>query len=293
MAIQKLIAAELAVNDLDDALAFNVETLGLAEIARDGGKVYLGCAVDDQMAQLVLSAGGTGARSLSLGVDSPDDLDFFEHRLANMSVRTERRHDTRPGHVDELSFQLPTGQEVLLVPRPDLPLYPHAAEPATGGRSYHGVAPVDIDHITLSFTDEAAGKQAAAVLTEGLGFAVSDIFLDSNEEWLGAWTRAGELHHDIGLMRCQPGATLHHLAWTLENMEHHKRSADVLVRAGYGLEAPPGRHGVGGNIYSYLWTPGGNRYEFSSEMPRVVGASTEPQVRKAGEFNSFSAWGGE
>jgi catechol 2,3-dioxygenase len=124
-----------------------------------------------------------------------------------------------------------------------------------------------------------------------LGFRISDIFLNADDEWQAAWTRVGELHHDIGLIRCQPGASLHHLAWTVDNIEHHKRAADTLAGAGHTLETGPGRHGVGGNLYSYFWTPGGNRYELSAEMPRILGDRSDPLVRNAGDFNAFSAWG--
>lgn len=291
MALQKLISATLAVTDIDEAAAFNIDVLGLNQIERDGDVIYLGRSSGDDLAQLVLTQGGTGVTSFIIGVDSSDELEQFEDRLARLSLTTQRRGDALPGHAEVLALALPTGQEVVLAPRPDAPVYVHAAESTSGPISDRGVAPIDIDHITIAFPDEATGKATARVLTDGLGFSISDIFLNAEDEWQGAWTRAGELHHDVGLMRCQPGATLHHLAWTVDNMEHHKRAADVLVRAGFDLEAPPGRHGVGGNLYSYLWTPGGNRYELSAEMPRLTGARGEPLVRRAGEFNAFSAWG--
>lgn len=289
MGLQKLIWAELAVTDLDQAIEFNVDVLGLTEVAKDGGKVYLSCDVAEPQAQLVLSEGGTGVRSFALGVDSADELALFESRLAAVGVRAQRRGDAVPGHPASLAFRLPTGHEVVLVPRPGRPLYRHQGfDPSSRRR---GVGPADIDHITIAFAGQAEARAVAHVLTEGLGFAVSDIFLNADDEWQAAWTRAGGVHHDIGLIRCQPGASLHHLAWTVDNMEHQKRAADTLASAGHLLEAGPGRHGVGGNLYSYLWTPGGNRYELSAEMPRILGERTDPVVRKAGEFNAFSAWG--
>jgi catechol 2,3-dioxygenase len=289
MSLQKLIWAELAVTDLDAALEFDVDVLGLTEVAREAGRVYLTCDVEDPHAQLVVAQGGTGVRSFALGVDSEDELARFESRLAAIDVVTKRRSDAAPGQPASLAFDLPTGHEVVLVPRPDRPLYRHpGVDVATQRR---GVGPADIDHITIAFSDDADARAVAHVLTEGLGFRISDIFVNADDEWQAAWTRAGELHHDVGLIRCQPGATLHHLAWTLDNMEHQKRAADTLASSGHVLETGPGRHGVGGNLYSYLWAPGGNRYELSSEMPRILGDRTEPLVRKAGEFNAFSTWG--
>lgn len=190
-----------------------------------------------------------------------------------------------PGLVCRLS----TRHEVVLVPRPDRPLYRHPGFDA--GSRRRGIGPADIDHITIAFSDEADARATAHVLSDGLGFAISDILVNADEEWQAAWTRVGSVHHDIGLIRCQPGASLHHLAWTLDNVEHQKRAADILASSGHALEAGPGRHGVGGNLYSYFWTPGGNRYELSAEMPRILGERCDPVVHMAGEFNAFSAWG--
>jgi catechol 2,3-dioxygenase len=289
MGLQKLIWAELAVTDLDEALRFNVDVLGLREVSRDNGRVYLSCDLADPHAQLILTGGGTGARSFALGVDSEDELAQFESRLAAVDVRTERRSDAAPEQPASLALALPTGHEVVLVPRPDRPLYRHQGFDVSSQR--RGVGPADIDHITIAFSDHAEARAVAHVLSKGLGFAISDIFLDADDEWQAAWTRVGEAHHDVGLIRCRPGASLHHLAWTVDNMEHQKRAADTLASAGYVLETGPGRHGVGGNLYSYLWTPGGNRYELSAEMPRILADRSDPLVRKAGEFNAFSAWG--
>lgn len=289
MALQKLIWAELAVEDFEQALEFNVEVLGLSVVAKEGESVLLSCDFEDRHAQLVLSQGGTGVRSFALGVDSEDELARFEARLAGLGVETERRSDLRPEQPVCLAFRLPTGQEVVLVPRPDRPLYRHQGFDRSSLR--RGVGPADIDHITIAFSNDKQARATAHVLTAGLSFKISDLFVNADDEWLAAWTRVGEVHHDVGLIRCQSGASLHHLAWTVDNMEHHKRAADTLASAGYPLETGPGRHGVGGNLYSYLWTPGGNRYELSAEMPRILGERTDPLIRKAGEFNSFSAWG--
>ncbi|MBS1895526.1 MAG: VOC family protein [Actinobacteria bacterium] len=281
--------AELRVEDLEEAVSFNTEVFGLTELSREDGRVYLTCGADQERAQLVLREGGTGTGSFTLSVDAEDDLEGFAERLRGVGVDTEVRTDAAPGQSRALAFSLPTGQEVELEARPERSLYQHEAlDPAP---QRHGVGASDIDHITIAFDDGAKAKATARVLTEGLGFSVSDVMLDPEGNWLGAWTRAGEYHHDVAMIRCQSGATLHHLAWTLDGADHLKTAADALARAGHCLETGPGRHGVGGNLYSYFWAPGGNRYELSAEMPRLVGRRSQPLVRSVAEFNAFSAWG--
>jgi catechol 2,3-dioxygenase len=289
MALQKLACAELQVEHLTAAVEFNAEVFGLSEIGRDEGRVFMALEADHSAPQLILREGGTGVTRFTLSVDSEEDLSTYSARLEQLGVSVSKRTDTAPNRHLAVAFTLPTGQEVELVPDSERPIYPHQAldRPTTP----RGVAPLDIDHITIAFPDPAAGRATAELLTDGLGFGISDVILDAEGEWLAAWTRAGELHHDVGLIRCQPGASLHHLAWTLRGAEHFTVAADVLANAGQQLETGPGRHGVGGNLYAYFWAPGGNRYELSAEMPRIVGARKEPLVRSVTTFNSFSAWG--
>jgi catechol 2,3-dioxygenase len=288
MAIQKLASAELLVQDIEGALEFDLEVFGLHEMARDQGRVYLSCS-SNQTCDLILSTGGTGVRSFSFYVDSEEDLQLYSKRLNGIGVDTEMRHDALPGQMVALRFSLPSGHIMELTPRVDRPLYPHPAQP--GQLPRRGIAPTDIDHITVAGPDSATMQSVVRALQEGLGFRVSDIIEAGPGDWLGTWTRAGEYHHDLAFMRCRPADTLHHLAWTMEGIDHLKTAADRLVQAGLTLEAAPGRHGVGGNLYTYFWTSGGNRYELSTEMPRLVGSRDTPNVRNTANFNAFSAWG--
>lgn len=66
---------------------------------------------------------------------------------------------------------------------------------------------------------------------------------------------------------------------------------DQVARGGVMTEAGPGRHGVGSNIYSYFWTPCGNRYELSGEMPRCVDRKAGPKMWTADQPTIFSSWG--
>lgn len=288
MTIQKLQSAELRVPNVEEALEFNCGVLGLTELARDRGRVFLSCS-SDRACDLILSEGSSGVRSFAFSVDSEEDLKSYAARLKVIGVGTETRHDAAPGQSVALRFSLPSGHAVDLTPRPDRPLYSHPAQPI--GVALRGIAPTDIDHITIAVADAVTMRSTVLALQEGLGFRASDIVETSPGDWLGVWTRAGELHHDLGFLRCRPGDTLHHLAWTMESFDHLKVAADHLARAGLELETGPGRHGVGGNLYAYFWTPSGNRYELSAEMPRLPGSRIEPNVRSTVSFNSFSAWG--
>ena len=280
MSITQGAYAHLQVQDLQGSIDFHTHVLGLRELGREDGAVNLGCGLDERC-DLVLSEGGTGVSLIGLEVESEDDLDLFEARLADRGVRTERRSDSHAGVASALRFAAPNGLAIELAVAPPGPPYLNPGM----GRWRDGIAPLDFDHITLKVPDPEA---MIALLTEALGFTVSDEMRPEPDLLVAAWTRAGDLHHDIAMFRGPSEQTLHHYALRLESFEHLKHAADRLASAGVPTEAGPGRHSVGGNVYLFFWGPGGNRYEFSAEMPLVAGA----QKRIWSDLpTAFSAWG--
>lgn len=287
MAIQKFEHAELRVTDLEQALEFHTEVLGLVELARDGNRaVYLGCGIDENY-DVALTNGGTGVEHFAFDVTSEDDLDDYGRRLANMGIQTETRTDAEPGQARALRFKAPSGHtlELAVLDHQDGYLQVGAPKRPRG----RGAAPVDIDHISVVASDVRA---LVDFLREGLGFVVSDVFQPAPDVWGAAWLRVGEHHHDLALLEAR-GAdeSLHHLAWSMESIDHIKRGLDYLAQRGLPVEVGPGRHSIGSNVFAYFQTPGGNRYEFSAEMARVTTRGAEPGVWSELFPQGFSAWG--
>lgn len=285
MPIQRLAHAELLVEDLNKALEFNVEAMGLVELAREGETVYLGCGADNNY-DLALRGGGTGLSHFAFQVDSEEDLAHYAGRLKEAGVGSEERTDGEPGQTKALRFSLPSGQPMELALVEDRPHYLNPAIPAH--RRLQGISPLDADHITLRNGEKV--KETGEFLQQVLGFRVSDVFEPAPGVWGAAWLHVGDYHHDLAIMGGSPTDNLDHLAWTMDGMEHIKRGTDILSQAEIPLETGPGRHGIGGNLYAYFWSPGGNRYELSAEMPRATDA------RAATNFwndfpKAFSAWG--
>jgi catechol 2,3-dioxygenase len=262
MSITQGAYAELGVDDLEAAVGFHTDVLGLTELGRESGSVSLGCGVDGRTDLILSNGGGTGVRLVALEVSSEEDLERYAARLAEHGVERDRRSDPRTGVAKALHFAAPSGLQLEPVVSADGPAY---LNPGAAGRR-SGIAPVDYDHITLKVPDPVA---MVAFLRDVLDFAVSDEMHPAPDTLVAAWTRAGQLHHDIAMFKGAPGETLHHFALRLESFDHLKHAADHLAAAGVAIETGPGRHRVGGNVYLFFWAPGGNRYEFSAEMPRV------------------------
>lgn len=280
MSITQGTHAELAVQDLEGAVGFHVDVLGMVEIGRADGAVSLGCGVDER-ADVVLREGGTGVRAVGLEVESEEDLERYAQRLAERSIAVERRTDAAPGVASSLRCAAPNGLLVDLTVANGGPAYLNPGD----ARARHGLAPVDFDHLTIKVPDPDAMVE---FLTGALGFSVSDEMRPAPQTLVAAWTRAGHQHHDIALFKGAPQQTLHHFALRLESFDHLKQAADRLAAANVTVEAGPGRHRVGGNVYLFFWAPGGNRYEFSAEMPRVGGGATKVWTDLP---TAFSTWG--
>jgi catechol 2,3-dioxygenase len=280
MGITQCAYAELAVDDLEGSLSFHVDVVGMIELGRERGTVSLGCGVDHRC-DLVLREGGTGVRLIALEVESEEDLERYAKALAARGVELQRRTDSNSGVARSVRFASPAGMEIELVVTDAGPAYLNPGE----GDMRRGIAPIDFDHITLKVPDTDA---MVGFLKGALGFSVSDEMRPAPDVLAAAWTRAGDQHHDIAMFKGPDTQTLHHYALRLESFDHLKQAADRLATAGIPVETGPGRHAIGGNVYLFFWAPGGNRCEFSAEMPRVGRGGTKvwSELPKA-----FSAWG--
>jgi catechol 2,3-dioxygenase len=288
MALQRVTRAELRVPRIDDCLEFHEVVMGLTVLHREPGRVCLGTGADGTVdLTLVEHEGRSGTTGFSIGVDSRDDLAEVQARLQAMGTPWQRATDPEPGVRERLSCALPAGQVLALVT-----LAPSEQQYLHPGRGPHprtrGIAPLDLDHITLRVGDQV--RRTIEFLSASIGLKTSDIAMPPQAEPIAAWMRINEYHHDVAMFAGSPTETLDHLAWNVETFENIKRALDLLARHGIDAEAGPGRHGVGGNLYAYFWSPGGNRYELTADMPRMADRNARTMVWPD-PGATFSAWG--
>lgn len=288
MSIQKLANAHLRVRNINEAIEFHEEVLGLAQIARGGDVVYYGAGLDDNYDVALIGNGDTGVAAMSFDVTGDDDLEHYGKRLKDAGVKTEIGTDTDPGVEKALSFQLPSGHKMELIILAENPHYLRVSRPKHPRNV--GIAPLGADHITLHVHD---GRGFVEFLRDVLDFQPSDIFEPAPGVWAAAWTHCSDQHHDLAtLPPGKDGDTIHHFAWSLDGIDHMKRAADYMAHKGIEIEVGPGRHGIGSNLYTYFIAPGGNRYELSAEMGRATNKAGEPDFWNADQFaKGFSAWG--
>jgi len=276
--------AEIRVEDLSKALDFYTNIIGLTEIARDDGVVYLGCGMDKNY-DLAVVEGGKGLSHFALRVNDEDELNRLQKNLTDHGVQVVNTDGREPGQEKGIRFDMPNGIEMEFIIVGD-DRYVNPARPAYPRTK--GFAPLNADHINIMSMNV---KRDADFLKDVLGFRFSDIVEPEpgSGYWTAAWTRYGEYHHDVAITTAKnKSETLHHFAWSLGNFEDFKRAADMLSDYGVYMELGPSRHPIGPNLFAYFWEPGGNRFELSAEAA-IIDNSTPPNFWRGME-DTLDSW---
>lgn len=119
--------------------------------------------------------------------------------------------------------------------------------------------PRKLSHVV--FNSDGA-EQSVAFYTDVLGFTVSDRTRMLN------FLRCNADHHSIAFS-FTGGATLHHIAFEMPDLESVMRGAGRMRENGWEIEWGIGRHGPGNNVFSYFVGPNDMVIEYTAEVMQV------------------------
>lgn len=220
----------LRVADLDEAAERWARQFGLTERAREPGRVALSC--DDEPKALELVPGEPGLEHVGYRLRRGWSLEDAAARL--------RAHGVEYTEVDgELAFRDPEGHGVRLVPYRKQEWVQHA-RPADRQPVGH---PRKLGHVNF-LTADIQGQ--VDFYTTVLGMRVTDWLGDD-----GVWLYVNSDHHVLAFIN-KGYAHLHHLAFEVIDIGQMRAALDHLGRHGRWVAWGPTRHGVGGNIASYV-----------------------------------------
>ena len=281
------------VDDLAATVEFCTEVMGLIELEREGGTVYLGCGLDPKH-DLALTEGPTALERVAFRM-TDDEFDRHLEALEDHGVDYERRSDRDHGR--GVYFELPSSGTTMGLVVVEDSRYIHSAgathfldSTAPIAEERVEFAPLDLDHIGLVAPDIEA---EADWLVDVLGFTVSDA-KTTDGEWDNGFIRYGAHHHDISVFSLDPQYTHHHLAWSMADISHSKLFADRQAQYGHQLELGFVKHGPGANISIYFREPSGIRFEYATELS-TVDPDTPPGIydsSRRGAEEGISLWGG-
>lgn len=252
IALHRIDHVALRAADVGEASRRWALQFGLTERMRSEGRVALSC--DDEPLALELLAVAPGAERRSAADGGPGfdhvgwelardcTLDDAAAHLAGLGVACERvagLGDRAGGEVLRLHDLEGNAIELLPYRAPADRLTPYA-RPAGELTVGH---PRKLGHV--NFLTARIDEQVAFYL-DALGFRMTD--------WLGrggAWMHCNADHHGMALV--DKGCShFHHLALDVVDIGQMRAALDHLGRHGRWLGWGPTRHGVGGNIASYV-----------------------------------------
>ncbi len=226
----------LRVADLDEASARWQIQFGLVERSRQDGRALLACN-DEPYCLELLEGGLPGYDHVAFELRRDCSLGDARAHLTESGVGSEEREGC-------LFVADPDGRPVQLMsyrePAAEVDRWPQHARPSS---TVHVGGPRKLGHVNCLTGDIGAN---AAFYVDVLGMRVSD-WLDE----AGVWFHIGTDHHVMALVDLGY-AHFHHLAFETVDIGKMRDLLDHLARHGRWLGWGPTRHGIAGNIASYV-----------------------------------------
>ena len=293
--VAHLAHVELLTPDLDGSLAFFRGLLGMQETARAGGSVYLRGYEEQYHHSLKLTAAPkAGAGHVAWRSRSPQAL---ERRVAAIEAAGLGRgwNDGDLGHGRAFRFVTPEGHPMEIFWEVEYATTPEGKGTALRNRPQRrpgtGVPVRRIDHLNLMVADTALCRD---FMVDVLGFR-------ERERVMGGGRGGRELaerHQPLARHRAGAGAHARPRALPPRLLPLHVAAAPLRPgrarpRGRHRVEAGPGRHGIGGAAFLYLFEPGGNRIELMGDPGYMIfDPAWRTVVWDASEIATAVTWAG-
>lgn len=262
----------LGTADLSGAVDYARNIIGLEEVGRKNGAVYL--RGDDRDHNICYFPGDPSDHTLGLEIETFEELEAAENKLreAGRPVRRGTEEEAAARRVmGFLNFEDPTGNSIDLVVRP-----------FHSGRRYfpsRDAGITEFSHVGLKTSDAARDE----------GFW-SGLFNIRANDRIGdaALMSFDEVHHRIALFPTDH-AGIQHINFQVESIDDIMRSYYFLTERQVQIRFGPGRHPTSGAMFLYYEGPDGMTYEFSSGVRNVDETWRPRQLPFKDE--SFCMWG--
>jgi catechol 2,3-dioxygenase len=260
MGVFKTGYVQMRVTDMDVALKYYTEVLGLQETGREGDKVYLKCWDEHDHHSIVLrKADGPGLDHFALKCEGPEDLAVFENKLEAKGIKVSRysagdklgqgetiAFEDRNGHTVEVYYKMEKLGNSLPLVNPDP--YP---------KGLKGIAAPRMDHLLITSPNAAEDLE---FYKDVFGFRLTEQVVTPDGVPVAVWMERSHTPHDLAIVPGRPGG-FHHVAFYVDSWNEIGRAADILAMNDVKIDAGPTRHGITRGHTIYFFDPFGNRNE--------------------------------
>ena len=264
----------LRVPDLDAAVDFQREVIGMVETERAAGAAYLTCNERHHELILIQDPVRRGYDHIALEVIDAAALEAARRAVPAAGGRLLGGvYDGEPGIDRALRVEGPGGHVFKLFCG-----MRHDRVPEPGDR------PLKFEHASVK-TPRPGGLER--FLEHGLGFRFSDRMGP-----LASWWHCDADHHGMAIVLA-PRNELSHYAYAMEDLNAMGRVADRLKRhRDQKLIWGPSRHGPGNNHFAYLHDNDGAMIELCSELAKMPPAGDYQARKWPIDPTTINQWGG-
>ena len=248
--VRRLGHATLTTPNLDRAIEYYTEVMGLNVVAKDKKSAILATKVGLEAIGLEVGERADLSR-ISFQVSPGTDLKDCIKDLASNGVTAQLRNDLSPGVRQCITFKDNKGT--------DVDVYAEYEFAADNGKPI-GVMPLKLGHVASGCENI---QPVMKFYRELLGFRLSDIRGD-----FFCFLRCSPDHHTVNFVNAKkPG--LAHIAFEVKDWPEIHRACDYLAKNKLLLVWGPGRHIIGHNIACYHNNHDGVRTEIFTEMDQM------------------------
>ncbi|MBN9193526.1 VOC family protein [Microbacterium sp.] len=269
--------------DVEASVEFYKTEVGLTEVARDGGRVYLRCWGDYYRYSVVVVPGDEPSlETMAWRTSSAEALEEAVQRIEAAGVQGEWFDGFAIGRA--YRFVGPWGHPMTL----HWDVERHGAEPHVASiypdrpekRSKIAGAPRQLDHVTIATSDVDGFAQW---YRDVLGFRImARTVLDEAPISVFSVLTTNEKSHDLGVVL--DGSTragrVNHYAFWVDTREELLIAADTLMERGVPIEYGPSIHGIGEQTFLYYREPSSLRIELNTGGYRNYVPDWEPNTWK-------------
>jgi 2,3-dihydroxy-p-cumate/2,3-dihydroxybenzoate 3,4-dioxygenase len=270
--IQDMQYVRLGTADLDGAVKFATETVGLELVRRENGRAYV--RGDDRDHDICYVAGDPTDHTVGLKIADRAQFEAAAEELKRNGI--EVQHGTPEECADRrvadfFRFRDPTGNKIELVHRPHIAVRRYFPSRDAGI--------LEFNHIGLRTGNAPRDEEFWGTM---FNFKASD--------WIGpaGLLSFDEQHHRFALFPA-PGPTVQHINFQVASLDDVMRSYYWLTERQVHIVFGPGRHLASTACFLYFGGPDGVVYEYSWGLRKVDSTWRPRQIPF--EDGGFCMWG--